>query len=132
MLRKSLLVALVLAVGVVMTGCASLDLGPTLNNQKLTSADEQPVAHVNGSNWGIYLLPIIPILTGDTDNPGTGITFMDDSVSVDRVVGMVTKKSGELGATKTTDLTSSTFSLWLAPTLVLWYKSCEASGNAIK
>ena len=132
MFRKFLLVALVLAVGVVMTGCASLEVGKTLNNQKLTSANEQPLAHVNGSSWGIYLLPIIPLLTGDTNNPGTGIMFMDDSVSVDRVVGMVTKKSSELGAAKTTDVTSSTFSLWLAPTLVLWYKSCEVSGNAIK
>jgi len=130
-MRKLGLIALVLAVGFAFSGCASVVSTKNLNGQKLTTDTSQTLGHVNGSNWGIYLLPIVPLLTGDTEQPGSSIALVDDSVNVGSVVGMVTKEASTLGATKTTDLTSRFSSLWLFPS-PFWYKSCEVSGNAVK
>jgi len=130
-MRKLGLIALVLVVGFAFSGCASVVSTKNINGQKLTTDGSQTLGHVNGSNWGIYLLPVIPLLTGDTEQPGSSIALVNDSVNVDSVVGMVTKKASTLGATKTIDLTSHTSSWWLIPT-PFWYKSCDVSGNALK
>jgi hypothetical protein len=47
---------------------------------------------------------------------------------------MTTAKSKELGATKITDLQSSTTSVlvWPIPPFLLWYKAVQVSGNAIR
>lgn len=134
MIRKSALLSVALAAGVLMTGCASVNTATSLNSQKLTVAGGDDVAHVNGCNWGIYLLPIFPILTGDPENPGTGMMGFKDNVTVNDVVNMVTKKSAEMGASKTVDLTSNATSIWfpIPPLFLTWYKEVEVSGNAIK
>ena len=131
-MRKELgVVALVVSLALVLSGCASLQMGAKLNDQKLTTDASVPVAHVNGGTWGIYFLGFAPIVTGDTAKPGN-TAWGKDTVNVESVVDMVTAKSKELGGTRTTDLQSATSSVWLFPTLVLWVKSVEVSGNALK
>ena len=119
-----------LVVLALVSGCAGVQTASKLNDQQLTSSDT-PIAHLHADNWGIYLLPIVPLLTGSTANPGWPAIF-DDTVNVESVVDMTTAKSKSLGATKTTDLESKTSSVWLVPTLFFWYKSVEVSGNASK
>ena len=50
---------------------------------------------------------------------------------MDAVADMVTRKSKELGATHTLNLTSQRFSPWIAPLLLFWYKDTQVSGNAV-
>lgn len=113
-------------------GCASVKTATKLNGQLLTPNDT-PIAHVNGSNWGIYWLPFVPLFTGSTEKPGDSEIFRD-TVTVENVVDMTTARSRALGAKKTTDLQSSTTSILVfpIPPLLLWYKSVEVSGNAIQ
>ena len=132
MIRKSPLLCIALAAGVLLTGCASVNTGTSLNGQKLTTDGGEVVAHVNGSNWGIYLLPIIPLLTGDPENPGSGMMGFKDNVTVNDVVDMVTKKSVSMGASKTVDLTSDASSMLVWPMPPIFLKDVEVSGNAIK
>ena len=119
----------VLVLALVFTGCATVQVGTTFNGQQITEGNATPVAHVNGKVWGIYLLNI-PIISGD---PETGAPAMfTDTVNADTVAGMVTAKSKELGGTKTTSLVSGRTSVWIAPFLVFFYESVEASGNATR
>ena len=134
MTRKSVLLSIALTASVLMAGCASVNTATSLNGQKLTTDGAEVAAHINGSNWGIYFLPILPILTGDPETPGTGMMGFSDNVTVNDVVNMVTKKSSEMGASKTVDLTSHATSLWIPipPLFLTWYKEVEVSGNAVK
>lgn len=115
---------------VVVTGCASMQTATTFNDQNIAST-EKNVAHINGDNWGVYLL-WIPILTGDTAKPGS-IAVMKDTVNVPSVVDMVTKKSKEHGGTKVLDLVSSKSSIpvfwFIVPIVSL--KFVEVSGNSV-
>ncbi|MGD0999981.1 MAG: hypothetical protein ABSA67_04700 [Candidatus Brocadiia bacterium] len=116
---------------VFMVGCASVDVAKTFNDQRLTEQRYTPIAHINGDCWGIYFLSIIPLVTGDTTTEGTQLAFLKDTVNVDAVADMVTRKSKELGATHTLNLTSQRFSSWIAPVLLFWYKDTQVSGNAV-
>ncbi len=111
-------------------GCASMQTATVLNDQKIGDAGNN-VAHINGDNWGVYLL-WIPILTGDTAKPGS-IAVMKDTVNVPSVVDMVTMKSKEMKGTKTLDLVSSRSSLpvfwFIVPIVSL--KFVEVSGNSV-
>ena len=128
-MRKMVLFLAVAAVAVVISGCASIVTTDKLNNQTLCPG-EKNVAHVNTSNWGIYVLSI-PILTGSSDDVGS-IAIMKDTVNVPTAVDMATKKAHDLGATKTTDLTSHYSNFWIAPLFVVFIRSVEVSGNAVK
>jgi hypothetical protein len=114
-----------------MVGCASVDVGKTFNDQRLTEERYTPVAHINGDCWGIYLLSFIPLLTGDTTSDGPKIAVLQDTVNVNAVADMVTRKSKELGATHTVDLTSQRTSMWLGFLLIFWYKDTQVCGNAV-
>ena len=50
---------------------------------------------------------------------------------MDAVTARVTRKSKELGATRTVDLVSRRDRTWLAPILLFWYKDTQVSGNAV-
>ena len=122
----------VVAVGpmVLGSGCASIQVAQKFNDQQITTDSAAPVAHIHGNTWGFYLLPIVPLLTGDTVSPGN-IAVGKDTVTVGSAVDMVTAKSKALGATKTTDLCSSTSSLPVVPPII-WLKSVHVSGNATR
>ena len=131
MRRGPVAAVLVVSLGILATGCASIQTATNFNDQKITTDASTPVAHVYGSNWGIYFLAYVPVLTGDTAKHGI-IAAGRNTVSVAAAVDMVTRKSKELGATKTTDLQSSTTSVWIVPFPVFWYRSVQVSGNATK
>jgi len=129
-MKKMMFVAACVAAVLAITGCASMQVATTLNDQKIAST-ENNVSHINGDNWGVYLL-WLPILTGDTAKPGS-IAVMKDTVNVPSVVDMVTKKGKEQGATKVLDLVSSRSSIpvfWFIIPIVS-VKFGEVSGNAV-
>jgi len=129
MARKWMMLGLGLVLALGMVGCASVDTGTKFNDMNLTTSGQKPVAHLNGSCWGIYLFPVIPLLTGDTASVGS-IAVGQDTATVEPVVEMTTRKAKQLGATSVVDLQSHKTSLYIPP--VFWYKSCEVSGNAVK
>ena len=55
-----------------------------------------------------------------------------DTVNVKAVTDMVTDKSKALGGTSTLDLKSNTSGFWIIPLFVVFYRSVEVSGNAVK
>jgi len=130
MAKSHVMFVLAAALLLAVTGCASINKGVELDDLKLTEGGSEPIAHINGSNWGIYFLPMLPILTGDSDKPGSGISAFSDTVTVGDTVHMVTREAKELGATKITDLRSDTTSFFIPP--FFWYKSVQVSGNALK
>ena len=134
MLKKLSIVALVLVVGVGMSGCASINVakGPDFNGQKISTQGE-PVAHINGSCFGLYFLPFIPLITGDTQAPNTllGCTFLEDTAQLPGVVEMVTRQSKTEGGTKAADMVSSSSSMWMFMT-PFWWKTATVSASSIK
>ena len=117
--------------GLLLTGCASVNVSRDLNNQQLTATGETPVAHMSGDIYGYYLFGIWPLVTGDPANTQK-MAWFRDTVTENAAVGMVTKKSRELGATKTTDLTSFTDSTGMKTLFLVWYYDVQVSGNAVK
>ena len=128
MIRNLIMSALV-AVGLAFAaGCASTQVADDLSGQKLTlSPAAKDVAHVYGRTWGFYCL-WIPLITGDTEKPGSAAWFTD-TVTVKAVTKMVTAKSKALGASNTLDVKSNTSGLWIMP--VFFINSVEVSGNAV-
>jgi len=130
-MKKMIFILTTVAAAVIITGCASIQTAgqKDLNGQKLTMG-KQNIAHINGQNWGLYLLSI-PILSGSTEKPGD-ISFMKDTVNLKSVTNLVTAKSKDLGADTTADMVSNVSSTWLVPTFVLFLRQVEVSGNAVK
>jgi uncharacterized protein YceK len=127
-MRRVVVLMAVLALAV--SGCAGVSTGKRLNGMKLTEDNADPVAHVNAESWGIYFLPIFPLITGDTSSTAGGMAFLADSCKVEPVVDMSTRAAKEMGAARLTDLTSSVTSVWIPP--LFWYKSVQVSGNAVE
>lgn len=109
-MKKIAMFAMALAVVAMLTGCcAKLSCASkekTLNGEKLTTTTAKDHCHLNGTNWGLYFF-CWPICAGDTNNPGNSSKWFEDTVTLENVVSMVTKKAKDLGATKTVDMTSS-------------------------
>ncbi len=127
MLKKMIAAGAAVMVAAALAGCSSVDTGTSLNGIKLTNPDTTNVAHINGYTWGIYFFGL-PLFAGSTSHPGTCAVFKD-TVQVDNITSMVTKKAKDLGATKLVDLESRRTSTWL---ILISYKDIEASGNAVK
>lgn len=123
-----LALAVVLMVAAV-AGCASVDTGTKLNGMDLASSGTD-VAHMNAESWGIYFLPMFPLLTGDTSSTAGGMAVLSDTCRVEPVVDMITRAGKEMGAGRVDDLRSDRTSVWIPP--FFWYKSVQVSGNAIK
>lgn len=127
--------AVVLVVSI--AGCASVDCGAEFNDLKVGAAGAEPVAHINGHCCGLYFLPFVPLLTGDPSKPvpedieksGGGVLVLQDSVRVEPVVDMVTRKAKQLGATKVAHLESRRSSTCL---LLFWFKTCQVSATVVK
>ena len=132
MLRKIMIAAVAAVAALSFTACSSIQVATTLNNEKITTAENATsLAHLNGEIWGIYLFSI-PLFTGSSTQPGRCAVF-SDTVQVDNAVSMITKKAlTDFEATTVEGLTSQRSSTWLLPFLVLWYDSVQVSGNAIR
>ncbi len=131
-MKKFMCVALCAVSAIILVGCASIQTATKMNDQKIAST-EANVAHINADNWGFYLL-WIPLIAGSTDKVGTTEFLGGDTVKLEPVVDILTKKSKELGATKTLDLDSHISSMMLPfPFPFLFYiKEVQVSGNAVK
>lgn len=129
-MKKLGLAIMTVAAIAMMSGCASIQTASKkdLNGEKLTTAGAEDVMHINGSNWGFYVLSV-PIFTGSTEKPGD-MLFGTDTVKLANVVNMVTKKSKDLGATKTVDMNSGISSTWIFP--VFFIRDVQVSANGVK
>lgn len=126
---------LTLFIAGIFSGCARLDSTTNFNGLKLSEdQNKQAVSHVTGSVSGLYLLPFIPLITGDPNRADEMInfTFMEDTAGLDGVTGMVTEKAKSDGATSIIDLSATSKKMWLAPTLVLFWSTTQAEGNGIR
>ena len=136
MFRTLSIVALACVVAFSFMGCAQLSIAKKLNDQKLTATADEPLAHINHSRWGLYVLPFIPLLTGDISEDGSGVCkFLakGDPITLAPCVDFITAQSKKLGAAKTVDLGSSVTSKWIPffP-FIFWWKNVSVSANAIK
>lgn len=110
----------------VFVGCTSVQTAQKLNDQKLTVGTEQSIGNINVTNWGLYLL-WIPLITGDNENIGS-VAWFKNTVTLEDVVGVATKKAKEMGATKAVDMTSM-----VTPGAFLFnIKQVQVSVNAVK
>ncbi len=126
-MKKIMLFLSIAAVGLLMSACASVEVvkNPNLNGQAIANSG-RTIAHIDAQNWGIYLFTI-PLFTGSTTNPGS-IDVLNDTVNVPSLMPVLTKKSKELGATKTLDLASQ----YSESGLIFYSRSVNISGNAVK
>ncbi len=130
--KLSLLIALTGA-AILFAACSTVQTAgeKTFNGQSITNSGKS-VAHVSGYSSGLYFL-WIPLFTGSAEQPGS-IKWNEDSCNVAAVTKMVTKKSGDLGGTRTIDLVSMTSSTNIPipfPYLFYW-KTATVSGNSVK
>jgi len=128
-MKKLMLLAAAVVTLALVQGCSSVQVADDLNGQKIAASGSN-VAHIYGENWGLYCLSI-PIVGGDTTKPGATV-WGKDTVNVKAVTDMVTDKSKALGGTSTLDLKSNTSGFWIMPLFVVFYRSVEVSGNAVK
>ena len=130
-MKKVLAVFTAIAAAAVMSACSSVEVANTFNNVKITEAPNAAcLEHLNAEIWGIYLFNI-PLLSGSSKQPGRCAVFTD-TVKVDNVVTMLTRKAADDQATTVADLNSERTSTWIPVFLVIWYRSVQASGNAIR
>ena len=127
MTRGTLRLASAALLALTVAGCTSVVVTTNLHGQELTPG-AKPIAHIYADNWGIYLFYYIPLVTGDPSRPN-GWRLFEDTVHIGPVVSMVARKAKELGATRTTDLSTYTVSYQSIP-LLIWAKTVEVSGNA--
>ena len=133
-MKKTMMVtAMAVIAMVVLAGCASIQTAKNFNGQKIDVDKSQEVAHINADNWGFYFL-WVPLIAGSTDNIGSAEFLGADTVKLDPVVVMLTKKSKTMGATRTVDLVSSVNSMMFPlPFPFLFYiKEVQVSGNAVR
>ena len=126
-MKKIMLFLSIAAVGLLMSACASVEVvqDPNLNGQAIANRG-RTIAHIDAQNWGIYLFSI-PLFTGSTTNPGS-IDVLNDTVNIPSLMPVLTKKSKELGASKTLDLASQ----YSESGLIFYSRSVNISGNAVK
>jgi len=129
MIKKTTIAICMAAAAAMLGGCASVKVADEFGGQSISDSGRN-VAHVYGTNWGLYCFSM-PLITGSVDKPGS-VVLGQDTVNPKSVVKMVTKKSGDLGAAKTLDLDTKGHSTWIFPLLVLFLEEYQVSGNAVK
>ncbi len=133
MLKKIFLAVSAAAVCMSFTACSSFSTAANLNGMKLTTNPQRTtLAHVHAEITGVYLLGVIPFFTGSAIQPEKCAAF-EDNVTVPRAVGLLTKTAHDrMAASYIEDVQTEKTSVWLAPTILFWYKSIQVSGNALK
>jgi len=122
-----MLIASVCAAALLFAGCVSVEAvqAPNLSGERISNAGT-PVAHINVQNWGIYLFSI-PLLTGSTDSPGS-IAVLKDTVNVQSVLPILTKKSKDLKASQTLNIASQ----YSTTGFIFYSDTINMSGNAVR
>ena len=126
-MKKALLFVMMAVAAAVFTGCASVNVASAakLNGEQL-SYSGRAVSHIQAENWGIYLF-MIPLITGDTANPGKTV-FLQDTVTVPQVVKLMAAEAKKQGAKYTLNVVS-------APATKPWFfgiKEVHVSANFVK
>jgi len=102
------MIAFVLMV-VVLSGCSTVQTGENFNNQALFTDDKgvsvAPISHINVRMNGCYVLGFIPLWAGSPEKDGDFEMF-SNTIKVKNAVGLLTKKSKELGSNRVVDLRS--------------------------
>ncbi len=126
-MKKIMLFASVIAAASLFVGCVSVEAvqNPNLNGEKISNSGT-PVAHINAQNWGIYLFTI-PLLTGSTEAPGN-IAVLQDTVNVESMLPVLTKKSKDLKASQTLNIASQ----YSESGLIFYSRSINMSANAVR
>jgi hypothetical protein len=122
-----------LVVGLVaMSGCSSLNTSKSFRDLPLQKG-KQNVCHMNASVSGLYFLGKVPLITGNTDKPGSCMpVFGRDTASLAETTDMVAGTAKEAGATELNCVVSSSCKTWLVPTFVLFWKTQRVSASAVK
>ena len=117
------------AISLLAWGCARIDVIEPNDLQFLEG--REPVAHVYATNWGWYLFKVIPIATGNLDNPGWPRLplFFEDNVRIDRLVKKVSDEARNRGANVISDLRVRDRSYYMFWTLFFWLNEYEVSAN---
>lgn len=126
-MKTILLFASIFAAALLFCGCASVEVvkDQNLSGQKIANSG-RTLAHIDAQNWGIYLFTI-PLLTGSTASQGT-IAVLQDTVTVDSLMPLLTRESKKLGATKVLNLASQ----YQESGLIFYTRQINISGNAVK
>jgi hypothetical protein len=120
-------------VGLVLaTGCSSLNTSKSFRDLPLEKG-KQNVCHVNASVSGLYFLGKYPLITGNTDKPGSWMpAFGKNTASLSETTDMVAGTAKEGGATELNCVVSSSRSIWIMPTFVLFWKTQTVSASGVK
>lgn len=131
MLKKTMVLTAVAAAALLIGGCSTVQTSSAFKDQKITNAGTD-VAHITSYASGFYFL-WFPIITGSAENPGSTV-FGENSCNVTALTSAVTKKSKELGASKTVDLVSTQASntLPIPIPFLFSFKTAQVSCNAVK
>ena len=126
-MKKSIVFMLAAFAAVVFTGCASFTKVDTdkMNDQQLAYSGKT-IAHVEASNWGIYLFHI-PLLTGSNDTLGD-IKVLQDTVTVKGVAQVMTRESKAIGGKKVLNMVTTT----TTDPFFFGIKEVKMSANVIK
>ncbi len=130
-MKKTLLLSVVGLATAIMTGCSSVESGTKFSGMYVTENKAVPLAHINGTVWGVYMFGALPLFSGNTFNIGKSAYFKD-TINISDAVSMVTRTGRGLEATKVIDIQTDYTTEWLWYSLIFWKKEIQVSGTAIK
>lgn len=122
------LLALVMALSI---GCASIEKAETFNGANI-AMQGQNVGHYNVKSSGLYFLTSVPLITGNTETFGLIPAFFKDTVALDNLVGVMTREATNEGAAQVLDIQSGRGGFPVIFPPILFWKSCNVSGNGVK
>ncbi len=110
-----------------LAGCVNVETvkTPDLNKQAISETGA-PIAHIDVTNWGIYLF-MIPLLTGSTESVGS-IDVLKDTVNAEKVVPVLMKESAKLKARQTLSVASQ----FRNTGFIFYIRNFNVSGNAVR
>ncbi len=123
---------LILLVAIIATSCSSVDVAKNFNHtQTELNSNYKAIAHINAVNTSYYFLGFLPMASGSSKNVGSVVFFSDDA-KVSDVSEMLIKESKSMGADGITNMSTETDSTGAAFFWILYRKTTQASGDAVK
>jgi hypothetical protein len=124
-MNRGIITSLIMLIG--LTGCVSTEhTGKKVYQEgTLQNAGHQ----LHASNYGYFLFNAIPIVSGDTQQPGKIAWFRDD-VSLERVQHLLVNQADQQHAAIIDLAPTLSSTCWLGfPTFgIVWYKEIQVSG----
>jgi len=118
---------------VLISSCATYQVANNFKGQQIEALNPEavPIAYVHAKNYGYYLFNAIPLVSGDCNVVGT-TSWFTDNVNPQNAVELLTRKAGELKASKIIDVQTTHRESGAATFWIFWYRGSQASGTAIK